>query len=86
MNVLKDMILTEIEGEWYAVPVGEAAKRFSGMIRMNKTGKRIFELLSEGRDEEDTARQLTVEYEVDEATARENVRSFQEKLRGAGVL
>lgn len=86
MNVLKDMILTEIEGEWYAVPVGEAAKRFSGMIRMNKTGKRIFELLSEGRDEEDAARQLTAEYEVDEATARENVRSFQEKLRGAGVL
>ena len=86
MNVLKDMILTEIEGEWYAVPVGEAAKRFSGMIRMNKTGKRIFELLSEGRDEEDAARQRTAGYEVDEATARENVRSFQEKLRGAGVL
>ena len=26
MNTLKDMILTEIEGEWYAVPVGEAEK------------------------------------------------------------
>ena len=49
MNTLKDMILTEIEGEWYAVPVGEAAKRFSGMIRMNKTGKRIFELLMDTR-------------------------------------
>jgi hypothetical protein len=86
MNVLKDMILTEIEGEWYAVPVGEAAKRFSGMIRMNKTGKRIFELLMAGKTEAETVAQLTEEYEVEEATARENVRAFVEKLRGAGVL
>ena len=86
MNTLKDMILTEIEGEWYAVPVGEAAKRFSGMIRMNKTGKRIFELLMAGKTEAETVAQLTEEYEVEEATARENVRAFVEKLRGAGVL
>lgn len=86
MNVLKDMILTEIEGEWYAVPVGEAAKRFSGMIRMNNTGKRIFELLMAGKTEAETVAQLTEEYEVEEATARENVRAFVEKLRGAGVL
>lgn len=86
MNVLKDMILTEIEGEWYAVPVGEAAKRFSGMIRMNRTGKRIFELLMEGKDEAETVRQLTAEYEVDEDTAQENVRAFMDKLRGANVL
>ena len=86
MNMLKDMILTEIEGEWYAVPVGEAAKRFSGMIRMNKTGKRIFELLMAGKTEAETVAQLTEEYEVEEATARENVRTFVEKLRGAGVL
>ena len=86
MNVLKDMILTEIEGEWYAVPVGEAAKRFSGMIRMNKTGKRIFELLMAGKTEAETVRQLTAEYEVDEATAQENVRAFMDKLRGANVL
>ena len=86
MNVLKDMILTEIEGEWYAVPVGEAAKRFSGMIRMNRTGKRIFELLMAGKTEAETVAQLTEEYEVEEATARENVRAFVEKLRGAGVL
>ena len=86
MNVLKDMILTEIEGEWYAVPVGEAAKRFSGMIRMNRTGKRIFELLLEGMDEDAVAQTLTEEFDVDEKTARENVRSILEKLQGAGVI
>jgi len=86
MNVLKDMILTEIEGEWYAVPVGEAAKRFSGMIRMNKTGKRIFELLMEGKDQDGVVKELMEEYEVDEATARSNVGDFIGKLKGAGVL
>ena len=86
MNVLKDMILTEIEGEWYAVPVGEAAKRFSGMIRMNKTGKRIFELLMEGKDQDGVVKELMEEYEVDEATARSNVGDFISKLKGAGVL
>ena len=86
MNVLKDMILTEIEGEWYAVPVGEAAKRFSGMIRMNKTGKRIFELLMEGKDQDGVVRQLMEEYEVDEATAQSNVGDIIGKLQSAGML
>ena len=86
MSALKDMILTEIEGEYYAVPTGEAAKRFSGMIRMNRTGKRIFELLLEGVDEDAAAHKLTEEFDVDEKTARENVRSILEKLQGAGVI
>ena len=86
MNALKDMILTEIEGEYYAVPTGAAAKRFSGTIRMNRTGKRIFELLLEGMDEDAVAQTLTEEFDVDEKTARENVRSILEKLQGAGVI
>ena len=86
MAELKDMILTEIEGEYYAVPTGAAAKRFSGMIRMNRTGKRIFELLLEGKNEDETVRQMTEEFDVDEATARANVRAILDKLRGAGVL
>ena len=68
------------------MPVGEAAKRFSGMIRMNRTGKRIFELLMEGKDQDGAVRQLMEEYEVDEATARANVRGILDKLQGAGVL
>ena len=86
MSMLKDMILTEIEGEYYAVPVGEAAKQFSGMIRMNRTGKRIFELLTEGNDRDGVVRQLMEEYDVDEETAQRNVGAFMDKLRGAGLL
>lgn len=86
MSVLKDMILTEIDGEFYAVPVGEAAKKFSGMIRMNRTGKRIFELLTEGKDRDGVVRQLTEEYAVDEETAQENVNAFIDKLQGAGLI
>ena len=86
MSGLKDMILTEIGGDCFAVPTGATARRLSGMIRMNKTGKRIFELLLEGRDEDETVRQLRVEFDVDEATAREHVRSFLDRLRAAGIL
>ena len=86
MNAMKDMILTEIEGEWYAVPVGEAAKRFSGMIRMNKTGKRIFELLMEGKDQNDVVRQLMAEYEVDEATAKRDAEVTVKEWHEAGII
>ena len=86
MNTLKDMILTEIEGEWYAVPVGEAAKRFSGMIRMNKTGKRIFELLMEGKDQDGVVRQLMEEYEVDEETAAKDVAALVASWKDLGLL
>ena len=86
MITLKDMVLTEIEGEYYAVPVGEAAQRFSGMIRMNRTGKRIFELLMEGLDQAAVVQKLTEEFDVDEETARNNVSAILDKLRGAGLL
>ena len=86
MGELRDMILTEIDGEYYAVPTGAATQRFSGMIRMNETGKRIFELLMEGLDEDETVRQMMDEFDVEEKTVRENVRSFAEKLRNADVL
>lgn len=82
----KDMILSEIDGEYYAVPVGAAAERFSGLIRMNRTGKRILELLLDGADEETAVRRLTAEFDVDEATARAHVSAVLSKLKDAGVL
>lgn len=86
MNALKDMILTKVNGEYYAVPLRSAKLSFSGMIRMNKTGKRIFELLRDGLDEAAAAAQLQQEFRVDEDTARENVHTLAQKLRDEGLL
>ena len=86
MGELKDMIISEIDGEYYAVPVGMAAKRFSGMIRLNETGKRIFELLMEGLDEDETVRQMMEEFDAEENAVRKNVHSFAERLREADLL
>ena len=86
MSVLQDMVVTRVNGEYYAVPVRKATAQFSGMIRMNKTGKRIFELLMATGDENETVQQLNEEYDVDEATARKNVCAILDKLRSADVL
>lgn len=86
MNALKDMILTKVSGEYYAVPLRSAKLSFSGMIRMNKTGKRIFELLREGLTEDEAVQKLLTEFKVDEDTARQNVRALAEKLKEEGLM
>lgn len=78
---LKDgIIISEINGEFVAVPSGAASKSFNGMIRMNKTAAMIAKLLQEGADETAIIAAMCEQYEVDEAIAREDYQLVTKQL------
>ena len=47
MKLKYQFVLTDLGDEVDAVPVGEGASRFRGMLRLNKSSAEIFEMLTE---------------------------------------
>lgn len=87
MKLKKEIAITEVAGDFIAVPVGEAADAFKGVIRLNKTGKDIMECLIEGKSEARIVDTLLKKYEgVDAETAGKYVREIIDRLEETGLL
>lgn len=84
---LKDgVIISEINGEFVAVPSGAASRRFNGMIRMNQTAAIIAKALQEGKTEDEVVAALCAEYEVSENIAREDFVAITKELDRLGLI
>lgn len=86
MRISKEVMHREIAGEHILIPVGETALRVHGMMTLTESGQLLFECLQEDCAEEDLVQAILREYDVDEGTARADVRSFVSKLESLGIL
>jgi len=86
MKLIEGLVVMETAGETVAVPTGAAAERLHGVIRLNETGKVIFEALAEGLDADAAAKRLTEQYDVDGETARRDAAAIVDSLRKAGLI
>ncbi len=85
MNLNPNFILREIAGESLLVSIveGEDSKR---LLYLNGIGKDVYLHLREGKRDEALIAALMEEYEVDEATLRNDVEEFFGTLRMHGIL
>lgn len=87
MARIKDgFVLREVAGQAVVIATGEASEGFHGMVKLNGAGKRIWQGLTEGRTDDDIARDLAQEYGVSPERAAADVREFVEQVREAGFL
>ena len=86
MKIRYEFVARSIAGEHFLVPVGEAARQFSGMFAMNELGAFLWEAIPGAADEEELVDRVLDEYEVDRDTAEQDVREFLEHLRKIGIL
>lgn len=86
MKLLPGALVSEVDGEYVAVTLGKAGKKFNGMIRMNGTAAFLVQRLQTEQTEESLTDALRENYEVSAEEARANVRSVVEKLHAAGLL
>ncbi len=86
MKINENFLLRDVAGQKVVLPVGEAAERFNGMIRLNDTGILLWTLLEQETNEEALLAAMLKEYEIDEETARADIHRFIETLRKAGIL
>ena len=81
-----EFLLREVVDSVVLVPVGEATKRFPGMITLNATGKFLWELLAEEQTKESLTAALLDRYDVTEETAAADVELYIGKLSAAGAI
>ena len=86
MKIKDGFMLREVAGSYIIVAVGNAVKEFNGMINLNETGALMWRVLEKGGDEQDILTALLNEYEVDEQTAKEDIKEFVNNLAKAGLL
>ena len=66
--------------EYILVPIANNIADMNSVFTLNETGAFIWELIDGKRDLEEIIMELTKEYEIDEATAKEDVMSFVDKM------
>lgn len=86
MKIDKSFILREIAGDFIIVPTGNTALTFNGLITVNEIGAFLWELLQNDTTEDKMLEAVLNDYDVDEKTARADIREYIKKLELNGIL
>lgn len=86
MIIKKELLKRQIAGETILIPVGKTVYDSHGMFALNELGDFLWELLPGAESEEDLLSAVLEEYEVPEATARQDIGEFLNTLREMGIL
>lgn len=82
----KSFIKRSIGTQTVIVAVGEAAKRFHGMISVNGTGSFIWEQLENETTIEELVAAVTEAYDIDADTAAADINDFLINLKEVGAV
>lgn len=86
MKIKDGFIIRKIGGKNVVVAVGKRSLEFNGIIRLNETGKFLWEQLKNDITEEQLTAALLDEFEIDDVSAKNDVAAFIAKLREADLL
>lgn len=86
MRIKEGFVLREVAGQNMVIATGEASKDFHGMIKLNSTGKEIWEGMQNGLTESEIIENLQNTYEVDAEQARVDVTDFMNKMLEMGFV
>lgn len=86
MKIADGFVLKKVADSYVVVPVGENVVDFTSMITINESGEFIWRQLMDDTDIDTVADALCAEYEVDRATAVQDVTDFVNILKDKKVL
>jgi hypothetical protein len=86
MQIKKELLKREIGGDSFLIPMGKAVYDHNGMFVLTELGAFIWDLLPNAEGPEDILKAVLAEYDVDEATAREDITAFLNKLIEMEIL
>lgn len=86
MKIKNGFMLRKVGGQNVVVAVGKASLEFNGIIRLNDTGKFLWEQLKNDITEEQLITAMLDAYDIDRETAEKDVAEFVVRLKGANLL
>ena len=76
MKIKSGFMLREIAGQWVVVPLGSRVVEFNNIMTLSESGAILWRLLEKGAEENELVLALLAEYDVDDVTARTDVKLF----------
>ena len=86
MRIKEGFVIREIAGQSVVIALGDAAKSYNGMIRLNETAKVIWQGLEKGQDKDAIIESILAEYDVDRELAENDFDKFVNALMGANII
>lgn len=86
MKIKNGFLLRQVGEQNVVVAVGEESRNFNGIIRLNNTGRFLWEKLQNETSENGLVSAMLTEYDVDEATAKNDIADFLSTLKEADLL
>ena len=86
MKLRGEFLVRQVMDNIVAIPVGQTALAFNGMILLNDVSKQIWNCLEQKADFATIVTELTNTFEVSDREAREDVQEFLDKLRSMQLL
>lgn len=86
MKINCEFILRQVADEYLLIPVGETALSVKGLIGLSESGHLLYQKLRDGCSREELVKALLAEYDVEEATAAEDVDAFLKQMCDLGIM
>ena len=86
MRIADGFLTRKVGADTVIIAIGERAKTFQGMVKMNETAKDIWNWVKEGLTEEEIAKRLAQEYDVDPETAAKDTAAILDEMEKQGFL
>ncbi|MCD8153914.1 MAG: PqqD family protein [Clostridiales bacterium] len=90
MRVKEGFVIRKVAGKYVAVATGQASREFHGMVKLNETGKIIWEGLADGRTIDEIVDVLVERYDVKSDEERtcitDDVQEMIKEMTDAGLL
>ena len=86
MKLCGEFVIRQLMDETMAIPVGQTALRFNGMILLNEVSKVIWDCLEQETDLAQIVTAVTDSFEVSREEASADILEFLDKLRTLQLL
>lgn len=86
MKIKDGFMLREVAGQSVVVPLGERVVEFNGIMTLSESGASLWKLLQNGATEDELVKLILSDYEIDENTARVDVKAFVDSLNMKNLL
>lgn len=86
MKIKSGFAKREIAGSFIVVPVGSTSNEFNGMITLNESGSFFWDCFMKDITIDDAVKMVTNEYDVDAATAKQDIENFVKMLKKHNLI
>ncbi|MCC8081539.1 MAG: PqqD family protein [Lachnospiraceae bacterium] len=90
MKIKEGFVIRKVAGKYVAVATGKASREFHGMVKLNETGRTIWEGIADGKTVEEIVNILAeksgAKTEEDRAYIANDVKSMIKEMTDAGLL